>query len=363
MFTFFDFCRSLPEEKKCGDQSSLSVEIGTEFSPEEYQEHCINLTKNKGSNQKASLIEATGEGETEVADHLRIDFTTEDQCTTIPEIENYGITFEVFCDSNMDSEPLIVLNEELSNDCNPYYSITHKSGCMVGNLKGIWRFVESNAYIFAIVFMVIGLFNLILGRKLIKPAIAIIFCLSTVVAILFLLYVLILQNDSKDWVLWLLLVVSVILGGIVGFFASKFVRVGVFFLGLWAGAGVGLLLNNIVFYKINHVAVLWVLMAVFGLTLGILSIFWYHYIVIVCTSIIGSFLFIRGISLFAGGYPNEFTIYQRISDGEISNMPWTFYIYMVGIVILFFIGAFIQYRIKKREGDSGDKKYDYYKRV
>jgi len=363
MTTFFDFCRSLPETKKCRDESTLSVEVGTDFSPEEFQAQCINLTKNKGKNQEATLIEAVGEGEFEIKEHLRLDFSTEEECNLIPDVDYYGISFEVFCDASLEKEPAIVLNEALSNDCNPYFSVTHKSGCMVGDLKGIWRFVEDNAFIFAIVFIVVGLFNLILGRKLIKPAIAIIFCLSTVVAILFFLYVLILQNDSKEWVLWLLLAVSVILGGIVGFFASKFVRIGVFFLGLWAGAGIGLLLNNMVFYKINHVAVLWVLMAVFGLTLGILSIFWYHYIVIVCTSIIGSFLFIRGISLFAGGYPNEFTIYERIRDGELNGMPWTFYIYMIGMVILFFIGAFIQHKIKKREGDSEDKKYDYYKRV
>jgi hypothetical protein len=234
---------------------------------------------------------------------------------------------------------------------------------MVGDLNGIWRFVESNAWIFAIVFIVIGLFNLILGRKLVRPTIAIIFCLSTIVAILFLFYVLILKKDTAKWVGWLLLAVSAILGGIVGFFASKLIRVGVFFLGLWAGAGIGLILNNMVFYKINTVAILWILMAVFGLTLGVLSCFFFHYIVIACTSIIGAYLFMRGISLFAGGYPNEFTIYERIRDGDMSAVPWTFYMYMIGMLIMFLIGGFIQIKIKKREGDNDYGKTDYYKKV
>lgn len=117
-----------------------------------------------------------------------------------------------------------------------------------------------------------------------------------------------------------------------------------------------------VFYRINHVAVLWVLMGVFGLTLGILSFFWYNYIVIVCTSIIGSYLFIRGISFYAGGYPNEFTIYEKIRTGALSSVPGTFYAYMVGMLIVCGIGIFVQLRLKKREGDS-DKNYDIYKRV
>jgi len=102
----------------------------------------------------------------------------------------------------------------------------------VGDLNGLWRFVEDNLWIFAIVFMVVGAFSLVLGRKLIKPTLFIFGTLATVAVILFLFYVLILPNDVKKWVGWVILSVSVILGCIVGFFAAKLVRIGVFILGV-----------------------------------------------------------------------------------------------------------------------------------
>ena len=51
------------------------------------------------------------------------------------------------------------------------------------------------------------------------------------------------------------------------------------------------------------------------------------------TSLIGAFLFIRGIGLLAGGYPNEFQLHNDIISGDIKNMPWTAYVYMIAMVI------------------------------
>jgi len=123
-----------------------------------------------------------------------------------------------------------------------------------------------------------------------------------------------------------------------------------------------LILNNTVFYKINSVAVLWIMIAVFGIVLGVLSFIWFDYIVIVCTSILGGYLLIRGISLVAGGYPNEFTVYERIKANDLSGVPGTFYAYLAGMVILIAIGIFIQIRIKRRAKKS-TAEYDYYKKV
>jgi len=279
------------------------------------------------------------------------------------ENKTYGISYEIVCDPEMDVKdtPSFTFNQDLSTKCRPYYTTRHKSGCQIGDLNAIWRFVEANSMIFGIVLMVLGSYNLTLGRKFVRPTIGIIFCLTTVAIILFLFYVFLLSDDAEKWVGWLLLTISVILGGIVGFFASKLIRVGVFFIGVWSGAGIGLLLNNMIFYKINNVAVLWVLMAVFGITLGILSFFWYNYIVIICTSIFGSYLFVRGLSLMAGGYPNEFTIYERMNSHDIDSVPGTFYAYVAGMVVVCALGIFFQLWLKKKE-DKKDE-FDIYKRV
>ena len=318
----------------------------------EFQEGCRRLTRNAGQSETIST-ESNDQG-----DFLHLEYTTQNECKGE---ENYGISYKIFCDSDHDSDPIFTLDEAATTDCRPTFVTTHKAGCKTGDLNGLWRFVEANSVIFGIIFLVLGLYNLVLGRKLIRPTIGLIFCLATIVVILFLFYVLLLPNAVAQWVGWLLLVISIILGGIAGFFASKLVRVGVFLIGVGAGACIGLLLNNLVFYRINHVAVLWVLMSVIGLALGVLSFFWYNYIVIICTSILGSYMFIRGISLFAGGFPNEFTVVKRIQNGDIDGVPGTWWAYLAGLVVVLALGIFIQIKIKQREGD--DKADDVYRRV
>ena len=347
----FDFCETLPVERVCGEHESLATEHDTE---QPYDKGCINLTQKPPAGENVTLVRKSEN----VDEHLLLEYSTEEACAGN---QTYGISYEIFCSDNItDVNP--VLNLAKTNDCRPYFEIHHQSGCKVADINAIWQFMDKYYLIFGISFMVVGLFTLTLGLKLIRPTLAIIFCLSTIVAILFVFYVLILPNNVGSWVGWLLLAVSIVLGCIIGFFASKLLRVGVFFLGVWAGIGVALLLNNVILFKINSVAVLWISMAVLGLLFGVLSFFWYMYIVIVCTSIIGSYLFVRGISLFAGGYPNEFTIYERIRDQDMSRVPLTFYLYLAGIIICVGIGIFIQIKIKNRSKEP-EKPNDYYRRV
>lgn len=350
----FDFCEPLPYERHCHGNETLATISDKDG---DFNQTCSTLTEAAGKGETVTLVETDNEKD----EHLILAYSNGTECPLEDEA-SYGITFEVFCDNEAE-DVKYSLNTERTNACRKFVDVHHKSGCKKGDLNGLWRFVESNAWIFAIVFMVVGAFSLVLGLKLIRPTLFIFGTFSTVALILFLFYVLILPNNVKEWVGWVILSVSVLLGLIVGFFASKLIRVGVFVLGVWGGIGIALILNNTVFYKINSVAVLWVMIAVFGLVLGILSFVWFDYIVIICTSILGGYLFIRGISLFAGGYPNEFTVYERIRDGDMSAVPGTFYAYLAGIVILIAMGLYAQIRIKRRGAKKSSSQYDYYKRV
>ncbi|CAI2369987.1 unnamed protein product [Moneuplotes crassus] len=348
----FDFCEALPEVRSCKDVSPLAVESNRE---EQFADSCRQLTKHHGQDQDVSLQKTDSENSERF---IQISHTTNLQCEGET---NFGVTFEIFCDKDQQDLPVFTENVAKSTDCRPVFRTHHNGGCQVGDLGALWRFVEANSIIFGIASMVIGFYNLILGRKFIKPTIGLIFLVTVVAVIMFFFYVFFLPRTTAKWVGWLILSISVVLGGIVGFFASKLVRIGVIVLGFWAGVGIGLLLNNLVFYHINHVSVVWILMGVFGLTLSVLSFFWYNYIVIICTSILGSYFFVRGIALMAGGYPNEFTIYSSIRNNSFQGMPGTFWAYVAGMVVACALGIIIQLFIKKREGKKETD--DVYKRV
>jgi len=51
------------------------------------------------------------------------------------------------------------------------------------------------------------------------------------------------------------------------------------------------------------------------------------------TSFIGTYLFVRGISLFVGGFPPEYLIYEMIKSGV--GITQSFYYYLGGIILGF----------------------------
>ena len=64
--------------------------------------------------------------------------------------------------------------------------------------------------------------------------------------------------------------------------------------------------------------------------------------IILATSFLGSYRFVRGISLFAGGFPNETEIYSKFAhyDKIEPHFPKWFYAYMIAIMIIFVMTSY-----------------------
>jgi Domain of unknown function (DUF4203) len=147
-----------------------------------------------------------------------------------------------------------------------------------------------------------------------------------------------------------------------GLLLAKFFRVGVLVAAGWGGVTLGLILYNTFVYKIDgsSKAVFWIFLVVMGLVCGVLGFYFCWPAIIIATSISGAYAFIRGISLFAGGYPSELEIINYIKENEFTNMPWTFYLYMGGFLVLsivFMIWQFKRYGTEEENGKGGQKKY------
>ena len=58
----------------------------------------------------------------------------------------------------------------------------------------------------------------------------------------------------------------------------------------------------------------------------------------------GAYAIIRGISLYAGGFPNESELHQQIESGAIdwSTFNKAFYGYLAGIVVLTVLSFYFQ---------------------
>ena len=79
-------------------------------------------------------------------------------------------------------------------------------------------------------------------------------------------------------------------------------------------------------------------------------------IIIFATSFIGAYTLIRGISLFAGGFPSEFTVIDLKQREEIEQLnkilTWRVYVYLVSIVVATGLSIFIQIKINKEKPED-----------
>lgn len=82
------------------------------------------------------------------------------------------------------------------------------------------------------------------------------------------------------------------------------------------------------------------------------------HIIIASTTLIGSYAFVRGFSLFGGHYPNEFTLADLIKKGLYTEIDPIFYAYFAAIVIVFIGGALVQYKIRSK--DLEEERHPYH---
>lgn len=84
-------------------------------------------------------------------------------------------------------------------------------------------------------------------------------------------------------------------------------------MGTVAGFLIGFVLYTFVFAQwFQHVGLLIGLVGLGGLIFGWLSWKFDKHIIVYLTAFFGSYALIRGISMFAGGFPNEVLLYQQI---------------------------------------------------
>lgn len=271
----------------------------------------------------------------------------------------YGITFNMLCNSTFTTPQYVI--SDYSNKCNPVIDFTSKANCNIFDTNALWRWAETNWWILAIAMGVIGTFQWALGQKLFKPTLFIMGTVSVLGVVMFIFYAVFLPTGTKEWTIWVIGTVGLLLGLIIGFFLTKLVRIGVCALGAWIGVIAALLLHTAFLYASHSQWLFWILTIGFGVVFGGVAFWKYKLFLIFATAFIGSYLDVRAISLFAGGYPNEFTMINQIHEnGNLQSLHWPVYLYICGILFMTLIGIFIQSKLRKGHTDEDDT---YYSRV
>ena len=340
---YYNFCKFTT--RTCKTSSSYAVLFQLDENKTELNDTCVHLSSaNVLTNFEYDLI-----NEDDPSSGIQLILTGGD---SFNETLNYQITFKIFCYKGDLATNFII--DELDQDNNEFIAIGRSNdGCPVVQFSDVYQFILDNKYVFGILSIILGIIECFFGLAMLKPSLFVIGYLSGFGFLMLIFGEFILTPDSSVLLIWILLLIAVLLGAIAGYVATSLPKIGFMGLGLWLGFVLAFIINNLFLYKIEVSPpglLLYFLMAILGIIFAIMSMCMWRHICIISTSFLGSYLVIRSLSLYIGGYPNELTLDKQIQYKELANVGWQFYVYFIFIIVLTVIGAIVQYRNKRKLG-------------
>jgi len=189
-------------------------------------------------------------------------------------------------------------------------------------------------YLWGSMFIIMGIFLAFMGRKIFKAAVFIAAAMLTTGALVAICYIAYIEADSKTWITWVSISASFVIGLAAGFVATKLERMGGVLLGIWAGSCIGILLNTSFLYLFGSQILFWTVNLALGVVLGVIAFKRFNEMVVLSTSIIGSFFTMRGIGMYFGGFPNEYVLLTELDTGFENTVDPVFYAYLAAIVLM-----------------------------
>ena len=156
--------------------------------------------------------------------------------------------------------------------------------------------------------IVLGIFLAFFGNSLIPIAVFLVATFMTAALILIVLYSFMLGPTIKTWLTWLIVSLSLLIGLIVGILLARTRKLYAVVVAACAGFMTGVLLNEAVLYLAKSKILFWSVNVGLTVLCALLALVWFNSAILLSTSLVGSYLTARGISLFAGGFPNEYTL-------------------------------------------------------
>jgi hypothetical protein len=184
--------------------------------------------------------------------------------------------------------------------------------------------------------LLMGVFVAFFGNKFLNFVIGLVGFLASTIFLVLSIFWIISKADANvdDWVIYLLLVLCLVAGGGVGYILIKSRKAGVAIMATWGGVTLGFILTTTL--VIGNVIAYWAIIVASAAVCGFLAFKFEKLMIMLSTALIGSYLAVRGISMYAGGFPNETSIRQELESGGLTwdTFPKTFYAYLAGILIL-----------------------------
>jgi len=159
------------------------------------------------------------------------------------------------------------------------------------------------------------------------------------------------QDKVSTTLVVIVMIVCALIGLAVAFFSYKFSKAwAIPLVAAIGGAMLGLVLFKLIGVHNGYVTIAGAVLGALGG--GCLGKIFNRHVRSIGTAFIGSYLIIRGIGMYAGGYPSET---DMIKHGSHAAKGAAFWYYFSGLIVLTIIGSLVQFRLFRDEGkDDGD---------
>eukprot|EP00347_Sterkiella_histriomuscorum_P008480 403344934 len=308
---------------------------------------CTHLSSNSLSD-----IVVTLQSEEEPERGINLDFISPAQCNAT---DFYKLRVQLNCDKNA-VRPIYSLDSDTTNQqCYKKVVFASREGCPKLQLGILWHFFSKYANGFALVMIALGFFFLMYGGRYHQKTLFLFGQLTFVAFAMVIFYGYAFPKNSPEWSVWLSLVVTLAMGTGPGYFTQKWARSGVLLIGAWIGGLFGAIFYTAFIAKYateNPMLALWLCIVFFSIFVAVLSQIYFDYAVIFGSAIVGSYMFIRGISIYIGGFPNEFILYQNYMNGSVGQTNKTLFVYLFIMIVMAFSSMLAQFRM--RQGNAAE---------
>lgn len=239
------------------------------------------------------------------------------------------------CDKNLSDQGQGEIDKvEGAETCNPTVYLNHASGCKDFDPKDHSWFAK-NKYYFAVLALIVGPIIALGGKRFFPYIAAGVASLAVLILTIGICIVLGAFNTTTGLVFSLL---SCLLFAILaGCFLRRAFWLNIAVLGVVGGLVIGVVLNSIfsIALKYDSDVAFIVMVCVFGTIGGIFAWRQKEEIVLYGTALIGSYILMRGIAAFYGGFPDSSKIIKDMSGtGEIEE-PGLYYMSLAIFAVSF----------------------------
>jgi hypothetical protein len=335
----YNFCYDLKKTERCNSEEGRQIALLE-------NDQCKYIANGIGKGNLWKFIPKTNSSEEQIE-------------IEVNKLDKNSFKYILTCDPNGEKQKHQVTNAEgkINNEggMDITLEISTKEACKKVDFYFIYKFTQDYKILFVILLILFGIFNCGFGKRFSRFT-AFFLCIIICVVFILILSQYVLPSGCKEWIIWVMFGVGIILGVTAGVFAFKYHEgcmafltggIGGFFLGqfLYSFFGHQIPANGIVMNIVFIVVSIGALIAV--------AFFFKKFIVIFATSLIGSYCLIRGISLVAGKFPDEMTVIDLRTRGEDEQLKalltWQVYVYLAAIAVATVLSMIIQYKTYKED--------------